>query len=56
MMPQHTIAVVPNGGYDSGKCGSLKKRVWLTYIDKVNEHEEGVEFVPIVSRYYLGRG
>ena len=37
-----TIAVVPNGGYDSGKCGSLKERVWLTYIDKVNEREEGL--------------
>ena len=56
MMPQRTIAIVPNGGYDSGKCGSLKERVWLTYINKVNECEEGVEFVPIVSRYCSGRG
>ena len=55
IMPQCTIAIVPNGGYDSRKCDSLKERVWLTYIDKVNEHEEGVEFVPIMSRYCLGR-
>ena len=56
MMPQRTIAVVPNSGDDSRKCSSLKERVWLTYVDKVNEREEGVEFIPIMSRYCLGRG
>ena len=30
-MPSRSLAIVPNGGYDSGKCGSLKKDVWLTY-------------------------
>ena len=56
MMPQRTIAIVPNSAYDSAKSSSLKESVWLTYINKVNEHEEGVEFVPIMSRYCLGRG
>ena len=51
MMPQRTIAVVPNGGYDGEKGRSLKEHVWLSYLDKVNEHMEGVNFVPIVSRY-----
>ena len=49
MMPERTIAVVPNGG-------SLKERIWLTYMDKVNERAEGVDFVPMISRYCSGRG
>ena len=35
-MPERT-AVVPHGGYDGGKCGSLKENVWLTYLDKLHE-------------------
>ena len=30
MMPEHTVSIVPNGGYDSGKYGSLKERMWLS--------------------------
>ena len=41
MMPERMIAVVPNGGYDRGKCGSLKERIWLTYLDVLHEEEEG---------------
>ena len=41
MMPERTIAVVPNGGYDRGKCGSLKERVWLTYLDTLHGELEG---------------
>ena len=32
-IPQRTLAIVPHRGYDSGKCGSLKGKVWLTYSD-----------------------
>ena len=46
MMPEQTIVVVPNGGYDRGKCGSLKERVWLTYLDMLNEENEKGTFVP----------
>ena len=35
-MPQKTLTVVPHGGYDSGKCGSLKEKVWLMYLDKLH--------------------
>ena len=56
MMLDRTIAVVPNGGYDSRKGGLLKERVWLTYVDREHEHVEGNEFVPIISRYCFGRG
>ena len=54
MTTEHTLAVVPNGGHDGGKVGSLKERVWLSYLDKMNEMVEGVEFVPIISRYCSG--
>ena len=27
-LPTRSLAIVPNGGYDSGKCGSLKENVW----------------------------
>ena len=55
MMVDRTIAVVPNGGYDIGKGGSLKEHVWLVSVDV--EHEcEGDEYVPLVSRYCSGRG
>ena len=56
MMPERTVSVVPNGGYDSGKCGSLKGRMWLSYMDKMNERLEGNQFVPIMSRYCSGHG
>ena len=54
-MPERTLAVVPYGGYDGGKCGSLKENVWLTYLEKLQERDEGVDFVPIRSRYCSGR-
>ena len=56
MMPERTISVVPNGAYDSGKCGSLKERMWLSYMDKMKERLEGNQFVPIMSRYCSGCG
>ena len=37
MMPEHCLAIVPNRGYDSGKCGSVKENVWLAYLDKLHE-------------------
>ena len=40
MMPEWTIAVVPNGGYDRGKFGSIKERIWLAYLDMLNEENE----------------
>ena len=54
MMPEHTISIVPNGGYDSSKYGSLKERMWLSYMDKMNKRLEGNQFVPITSRYCSG--
>ena len=51
-MPQRTLAIVPHGGYDCGKCGSLKEKVWLTYLDKLHE---GVNFIPIRSRHCTGQ-
>ena len=54
-MPQRTLAIVPHGGYDSGKCGTLKDKVWLTYLDKLHEETEGVNFIPIRSRYCIGQ-
>ena len=56
MMPERTIAVVPNGRYDRGKCGSLKERIWLMYLDVLHEEEEGNNFVPMQSRYCSGEG
>ena len=35
-MPLRLLAIVPNGGYDSCKCGSLKENIWLTYLDKLH--------------------
>ena len=55
-MPERTVSIGPNGGYDSGKCGSLKERMWLSYMDKMNERFEGNQFLPITSRYCSGRG
>ena len=55
-MPSRSLGIVPNGGYDNGKCGSLKENIWLTYLDKLHEKEEGVNFVPIKSRYCSGQG
>ena len=55
-MPSRSLAIVPNGGYDSCKCGSLKENIWLTYLDKLHEQEEGVNFIPIRSRYCGGQG
>ena len=54
MMPERTIAVVPNGGYDRGKFGSLNERVWLTYLDTLHGELEGEEFIPILPRYCSG--
>ena len=53
-MPEKSLAIVPNGGYDIGKCASLKEYTWLVYLDKQNEKEEGPNFVPIWSRYCSG--
>ena len=41
-MLSRSLAIVPNGGYDNGKCGSLKENIWLTYLDKLHEKEDGV--------------
>ena len=54
MMPECTIAVVPNGGFHRGKGGSLKECVWLAYVDREHEITEGDEFIPIMSRYFSG--
>ena len=54
MMPERSLAVVPNRGYDSGKQGSLKEHLWLCYLDKLNAINEGHEFVSITSRYCAG--
>ena len=54
-MPDKTLAVVPHGGYDGGKCGSLKENIWLSYMDKSHEEMEGPNFVPIGSRYCIGQ-
>ena len=50
MMPKRSLSIVPHGGYDNGKCDSLKENVCLAYL-KVNEEKEGVNFIPIRSRY-----
>ena len=50
-MPERSLAVNPNRGYDSGKQGSLKEHLWLCYLDKLNAINEGHEFVSITSRY-----
>ena len=55
-MPPQTLAIVPHGGYDTGKCGSYKENVWICYLDKLNEEVEGANFVPIRSRYCTGQG
>ena len=55
-MPPQTLAVVPHGGYDMGKCGSYKENVWICYLDKLQEEVEGSNFVPIRSRYCTGQG
>ena len=56
VMPERTVSVVPNGGYDGGKCGSLKEEIWLAYLDKMNSKSYGDEFAPIMSRYCSGSG
>ena len=48
-MPERTLAIVPHGGYDKEKCGSLKENIWLAYLDRVHERDEGMNFVPIRS-------
>ena len=35
-MPECTLAIVPHGGHDRGKCGSLKENIWLAYLDKTH--------------------
>ena len=55
MMPKRSLSIVPHGGYDNGKCGSLKENVWLAYLDTVNEEKEGANFIPICSRYSTGQ-
>ena len=54
-MPPRTLAIVPHSGYDNGKCGSLKENIWLSYLDKLHEEIEGVNFVPIRFRYCSGQ-
>ena len=54
MMPERSIAIVPNHGYDSRKDGSKKENVWLAYLNKLHGHSEGNAFVPITSRYCTG--
>ena len=55
-MPPQTLAVVQHGGYDTGKCGSIKENDWICYLDKLHEEVEGSYFVPIRSRYCTGQG
>ena len=54
-MPPRTLAIVPHGGYDTGKCGSLKESIWLSYLDKLHEEIEDINFMPISSRYCSGQ-
>ena len=54
MMNECEISVVLSGGYFDGKCGSRKKRIWLTYLDAIHLREECDYFVPLVSRYCSG--
>ena len=32
-----------------------KENAWLAYLDKLNEEMEGVDFIPIRSRYCTGQ-
>ena len=54
MLPERTLSIVPHRGYEWGKCGSYKERIWLTWLDKQNANEEGESFVLIQSRYSSG--
>ena len=54
MLPERMLSVVPQQGYEWGRCGSQKEQIWLTSLDKRNVEEEGELFVPIQSRYTLG--
>ena len=54
-MPQRTLAIVPHKGYNSGKCGLLEEKVWLTCLDKLHEETEGVNFIPIRSIHCTGQ-
>ena len=56
VIPERTVSAVLNGGYDGGRCGSLKEKIWLAYFDKMNSKSEGDEFAPIMSRYCSGSG
>ena len=47
IMKEKTLSVVPHKGYDYGKCGSLKERLWLTWLDHENATNEGESYVPI---------
>ena len=49
MLPERMLSIIPHRGYEWGKCGSYKERVWLTWLDKQNAKEEGESFVPIQS-------
>ena len=46
-MPSGLLAIAPTGSYDSGKCGSLKENVWLTYLDKLHEQRRGCNFCTV---------
>ena len=54
-MPQRTLAIVPHNGYNSGKCGLLEEKVWLTCLDRLYEETEGVNFIPIRFSYCTGQ-
>ena len=54
MLPEKTLSIVPHRGYEWGKCGSQKEKIWLAWLDKQNANEEGEHFVPIQSRYSNG--
>ena len=49
MMPERCLAIVPDRGYNSGKCGSVKENVWLAYLDKLHEQLEGKDFMQITK-------
>ena len=51
IMEERKLSVVPHRGYDWGKCGSLKERLWLMWLDRINVANEGDAYVPIRSRY-----
>ena len=54
IMKEHKLSVVPHRGYDWGRCGSMKERLWLMWLDAQNVNREGALYVPIQSRYTTG--